>query len=38
MRNLDSGVMPVSENDRWVGMLTHRDLTGLRMRFASRNR
>ena len=27
MRELDSGVMPVGENDRLVGMLTDRDIT-----------
>ena len=27
MRDLDSGVMPVGENDRLVGMLTDRDIT-----------
>ena len=27
MRDLDSGVMPVGQNDRLVGMLTDRDLT-----------
>jgi CBS domain-containing protein len=27
MRDLDSGVMPVGENDRLVGMLTDRDVT-----------
>ena len=27
MRDLDSGVMPVGENDRPVGMLTDRDIT-----------
>jgi CBS domain-containing protein len=27
MRDLDSGVLPVGENDRLVGMLTDRDIT-----------
>jgi CBS domain-containing protein len=27
MRDLDSGVMPVGQNDRLVGMLTDRDIT-----------
>jgi CBS domain-containing protein len=27
MREIDSGVMPVGENDRLVGMLTDRDIT-----------
>ena len=27
MRDLDSGVMPVGENDRVIGMLTDRDIT-----------
>ena len=27
MRDLDSGIMPVGENDRLVGMLTDRDIT-----------
>jgi CBS domain-containing protein len=27
MRELDSGVMPIGENDRLVGMLTDRDIT-----------
>ena len=27
MRDLDSGVMPVGENDRLIGMLTDRDIT-----------
>jgi CBS domain-containing protein len=27
MRDLDSGVMPVGENDRLVGMITDRDMT-----------
>jgi CBS domain-containing protein len=27
MRELDSGVMPVGENDRLVGMITDRDIT-----------
>jgi CBS domain-containing protein len=27
MRDIDSGVMPVGENDRLVGMLTDRDIT-----------
>jgi CBS domain-containing protein len=27
MRDLDSGVMPVGDNDRLVGMLTDRDIT-----------
>jgi CBS domain-containing protein len=27
MRDIDSGVMPIGENDRLVGMLTDRDIT-----------